>query len=111
MSSKFNLTLQQSADFLAAWQISDANNIAVDLSSMTIESQMRHDYTSTNVTCQFICNGFSNGYLSISLPASNTVSVNAGSYVYDIMMKDSFNNTARVIEGLIKVTPDVTQFV
>lgn len=110
MSAKFNLTLMQSADFLASFQVNDANNNPIDISTMTIESQMRHDYTS-NTAVSFVCNGYSNGYLTLTLPASNTIAINSGSYVYDIMMKDTFGNLTRAIEGSIKVTPDVTQFV
>lgn len=111
MTFSYNLVMPQSADFLASFQINDANNNSVNLASLTIESQMRHEYVSNVVAIQFTCNGYPNGYLTISAPASNTMVVNAGSYVYDVMFKDAFGNISRPVQGVINVTPAVTVFV
>lgn len=112
MSTIINLTLLQSTDFFASFQINDANNNPVNLTTLTIESQMKHQYTSnSSLTYTFNVNAYANGYLTLKMPNSNTATINAGSYVYDIVAKDQSNTLSRLIEGVIKVTPSVTQFV
>lgn len=98
----------QNTDFLASFNILDSNSNPVDLSSLTVESQMRHQY-GANSAYTFSCNGYSNGYLTIQLPANTTI-MNASSYVYDIYIKDNSNTIVRLIEGVVKVTPGVTTF-
>lgn len=109
MSTIINLSLLQNSDFLASFNILDSNNNPINLSSLTIESQMRHQY-GTNTAYTFTCTGFANGYLTIQLPASNAI-MNASSYVYDVMLRDNSGTLVRLIEGTVKVTPSVTVFV
>jgi hypothetical protein len=112
MSIISNLVMGQGTDFLASWNIVDANNNPINLTLFPIESSMKRFYTSnSSYTWSFTCNGYANGYLTISLPFSNVVTISQNNYVYDVLIRDSGNNVVRLIEGVIAVSPTSTIFV
>ena len=50
-----------------------------------------------------------NGNVRLSLDAANTANIKAGRYLYDIKRTDANNAVTRLVEGIITVTPQVSQ--
>ena len=105
-----NLTIDQGTDFTMTVDVQNALGNALDLTGYTIAAQIRKTYGSSNVTAVFTTahNG-ANGQVTMSLPDATTTAIEAGRYVYDLMITSGSGDKTRVIEGQATVTPGVTR--
>ncbi len=89
----------------------DADSEPFDLTGYQAKSQIKKSYYSTNASAQFTITIPTpvNGVLSMSISAANTANISAGRYVYDVLIKNSSNNTTRVLEGIVNIVPQVTK--
>jgi hypothetical protein len=107
MATKANITIDQGATFNTQILLTDDAGNALDLSGYTGESQIRKWYTSnahTDFTVSLVT-----GAINLSLTSNTTANLNSGRYVYDVIVKDGSNNVTRVVEGIVTVTPRVSQ--
>jgi hypothetical protein len=108
MATKYNLIMDQGSDFTTSFNLKNLGGIVLNLSTFTGRSQMRQHYTSlTSVDLDVSVNA--NGMLYLTLPSNETANIEPGRYLYDIELTDSGNNTFRIIEGIITVTPNITR--
>jgi hypothetical protein len=111
MAQKFNLTIDAGSVFKASVTIFDLKNKPYDLEDYTIDGQIRRNYVTENVVATFDTTKNIDpltGNFEISIDANTTATINAGSYVYDVIItKDA--DIFRVLEGAVKVTPRVTR--
>jgi hypothetical protein len=111
MAQKFNLSIDAGSAFKASVTIFDLKNKPYDLEDYTIDGQIRRNYVTENVVATFDTIKNINpltGNFIISIDANTTATINAGSYVYDVIIaKDE--DIFRVLEGAVKVTPRVTR--
>ena len=103
-----NLVLEQGTTFSVNVALTDANNNPLDVSDYTAQSTMRRDYMSQNSIP--ITATLTTGILNLSMTANNSANVAPGRYVYDAVVFDTNGVVTRVIEGLINVTPEVTNW-
>ena len=103
-----NLVIEQGATFTQQIDLNDANNNPLDVSTYTCDSAMRRDYQSTN--SYSFATTLTTGVLTISMSANNTANVVPGRYVWDAFMIDSNGYVARVVEGLVEVSPAATDY-
>lgn len=89
----------------------DVTGANINISGYLISSQMRRGYYSQNATANIVCtiSDATNGELTMSLGAGNTANIPAGRYLFDLKSTDRSNNTTRILEGIITVTPSVTR--
>lgn len=110
MATIQNLVIEQGASFIRIFNLSNGTD-PYDLSTYTtIEAQIRRSYASS-VGLAFttdVVGAATEGVLSISLTAEETLTLKYGRYVYDIYLDDG-TNRVRVVEGIITVTPTVTR--
>lgn len=105
-----NLVINCGASFSQDFFLEDsATNSALNLSSATVESQMRKWSGSTGVTTftTSIVN-FETGQVRLSLESSITSGLKPGRYVYDVLLVDN-DTTTRVVEGMVLVREGVTR--
>jgi len=107
MATKANITIDQGTTFNTIISLTDDAGNALDLIGYTGESQMRKWYTSNNYTNFTLT--LANGQVQISLDANTTSALSSGRYVYDVILTDSTNTVTRVVEGIVTVTPRVSQ--
>lgn len=107
MALKANMVIDQGTTFATSIEILDENDDPVDLLHYTARGQIRKHYSSTNSVS--FTTALSNGSLVISLTANQTANIVAGRYVYDIELVDPANTVARILEGIVTVTPEVTR--
>jgi hypothetical protein len=89
----------------------DLTNAYINVSGYTITSVLRRSYYSANASANITCTitDAPNGEITMSMSAGTTANVKAGRYLFDVKMVDVAQITSRVVEGIITITPRVTQ--
>jgi len=66
-------------------------------------------YATSNTAITSIVTGTANGEITLSMTAANTANLSAGRYVFDLLITAPNATKTRVIEGIVVVSPGVTQ--
>lgn len=107
-----NLVINAGASFKQDFFLENTStNSATDLSSSTINCQMRKWAGSTGVTTftSSVVDSIS-GHIRIQLSADQTLTLKPGRYVYDIVVhNNSTNIKTRVVEGMVLLRESVTR--
>ena len=106
-----NLVADQGSDFISKITVEGAAGLSSDLTGYTAKGQVRKTYSSTT---QYDLHATvdadpTTGIIDINLTASQTASMRAGRYVYDVEITSSTGVVTRVVEGQIEITPRVTR--
>lgn len=109
MAAIQNLVIDQGTTFNLIVTMTNLDGSAKDITTYTVSAQLRKSYYSNTYT-DFTAEKTDavNGEITISLTATQTSALKAGRYVYDIEAA-SDDETIRVLEGIITVTPEVTR--
>jgi len=108
----FNLTesnaIEQGSDFAFSLIYKDNSGNPIDLTSATITGQIKQDWNTSALASFSIAknNPATDGYVGISLPASNSASIPPGRYKYDILI--SLNGISHLIKGVCDILESVT---
>ena len=111
MATISNIFIDQDADFTTTVTINDSAGTALDLTGYTALAMIRKTYqstTATTFTSTFVSPRTS-GQITISLTDTQTATLEAGRYVYDMVITDSSGNKTRVVEGIATVNPSVSR--
>ena len=110
MTPKYNLALNRGETLQKSLLYSDATGIPVDLTSWTVESQIRANYTDTTASAAFTCSvpTPNSGEILIELPASGSLPLTGSCYLYDVRIR-SGSFTRYILEGKLHVSPSVTR--
>lgn len=110
MAAYSELTLEQGATFSTTINVEDTQGTAVNLAGYSASSQIRKSYYSTtaNSFTATITNN-ATGEITLSMTAANTANLNAGRYLYDLLITAPNSTKTRVVEGIIVVLPSVTR--
>ena len=110
--NKLDLCINQGATFTQQLTIKASNGANISgIATGELRSQIRVDYNSVSVTASFTFEwvDHSNGVVNMILPATTSATVAAGNYVYDVELYLLDGTVYRVMEGKIKVRPEVTK--
>ena len=110
MASISNIFIDQGADFTTTVTVTDSNGDAVSLVGYSAAAQIRKSYSSSTSTAftASISNA-SGGEITITLSDTQTAALEAGRYVYDVLITASGGTKTRVVEGQVTVNPSVTR--
>lgn len=108
MATVNNIVIDQGTTFSLTVNLSNDDGSAMDLTEYTVASQMRKSYYTNTYTAFTTSKVDLTGEVTIALSATETSSLTAGRYVYDIEIS-STEETVRVLEGIVTVTPEVTK--
>jgi len=90
--------------------LTDSTGNTINLTGVTAIGQIRSWYTSSSyVNFNITIPSPNTGNINISLSSNATANMAPGRYLYDIDTIDASNNVTRVVEGVLTVTPAVTQ--
>ena len=110
MASISNIFIDQGADFTTTVTVTDSNGDAVSLAGYSVAAQIRKTFlSSTSTAFTASISNASAGEITISLTDSQTTSLEAGRYVYDVLITASGGTKTRVVEGQVTVNPSVTR--
>ena len=111
MAVSINHDMDQGANFSFSILAKDGNGNPVDLSSgCTAHCQMRKHYSSSSAYNLVASLTGGTGYITVSLGATGTANIKAGTYFYDVELQSNNGTTVqRLVQGLITVYPEVTR--
>ena len=103
------LEIDQGSTFRYQVDLTTSSGDPYDLNGFTITSQIRKTYKSTVVVGTFTPTNPALGRIILTLTDEETAAIAAGRYVYDVFIQGPGGQRYRVLEGMITVTPSVTQ--
>ena len=110
MASISNIFIDQGATFTTTVTVTDANGDAVNLSGYSVAAQIRKTFLSSTATSfTATISNASSGEITISLTDTQTTALEAGRFVYDVLITASGGTKTRVVEGQVTVNPSVTR--
>ena len=110
MASISNIFIDQGATFTTTVTVTDANGDAVNLSGYSVAAQIRKTFLSSTATAfTATISNASAGEITISLSPTQTTALEAGRFVYDVLITASGGTKTRVVEGQVTVNPSVTR--
>jgi hypothetical protein len=111
LAAYVEITIEQGANLSTTVTVSDIEGSAVNLTNYSASSQLRKSYYSSSAnTMLATITGNANGQITLSMTAANSANLSPGRYVYDLIIKNSVDNSVtRVIEGTAVVLPSVTR--
>ena len=110
MASISNIFIDQGATFTTTVTVTDSNGDAVNLSGYSVAAQIRKTFLSSSATAfTATISNASSGEITISLSPTQTTALEAGRFVYDVLITASGGTKTRVVEGIVTVNPRVTQ--
>lgn len=110
MAAFTELVIEQGATFSTTVNVEDTAGAAINLSGYSASSQMRKSYYATsNTIITATITGNANGEITLSMTSANTSNLTPGRQVFDLLITSPSNVKTRVVEGVIMISPGVTQ--
>ena len=117
MAQYEEFTIDQGTDVSVEIHCVNTDNTVKDLTGYTATSKLKKTYASdsddTILFTSLVSNPATDGVVVLSLTNTQTDTLKAGRYVYDVELShlDSDSNVIieRVLEGRVQVTPSVTR--
>ena len=109
MAIKANLVVDQGTDYSTSITLTDDNGNLVDLTGYAANSQIRKTYSSSNAVSFSITLQEANGVVQLALTANQTANMTPGRFVYDVYLTSNTSVKSRIVEGIVTLTPRVTQ--
>ena len=110
MATVANIFVDQGSDYSNIITVTASNGQALDLTGYTVASQMRKSYTSSTAYA-FTASLYvaAQGKVRIQLTAGQSEAIPPGRYLYDLEVTSGAGAKKRVVEGIVTVTPQITQ--
>lgn len=105
-----NLFVDAGSDYSNIITVTTPGGAPLDLTGYTVYSQMRKSYSSsTAYDFTATIHNTSLGQIKLSLTAAQSELIPAGRWLYDVEITSSTGARKRVLEGVVIVTPQITQ--
>lgn len=110
MATISNLYVDAGSTYSNIITVSASNGQALDLTGYTVASQMRKSYGSSTVY-NFSASIYNASQGKVRLQLSNIQSeaIPSGRWLYDVEIKSPSGSVTRVVEGIVTVSPQITQ--
>lgn len=105
---KIDLMMYRNATFSNQLTLTDENDEVYDLTGQTPTAKMRKHYDSANSISLSCSANVETGIITMALGATATANIEAGRYVYDLIIINTENIVSRISQGFITVNPRVT---
>ncbi len=123
MAGQYNMSISQGSDFLLALTIKDSSGVPLDLTGHTFRGQIRKTASDATIQASFtfevLDQVVNTGRVNILLDAaissaillekSSNASRKLTTMTYDIESEDLSGKEERWLEGLVKLSPEVTK--
>jgi hypothetical protein len=109
-----NLTFPQGATWNLALTWNDDSGDPINLTGYTARMQVRASYDSATSVLALtngsgLTLGGAAGTITLAVSATQSASVAAANYVYDLELQSGGGEVVRLVEGTLTVTPEVTR--
>lgn len=116
MVARHNLTVYQGSDYRRALELKDELSALMDLTGYVFRGQVRSSYASSSPAFSFTFTlrdqEVDTGIVDLLISAADTAAVSIDkitNYIYDIEMVTADGDVRRIIEGTLKLHPEVTR--
>ena len=110
MSNYVELYMDQGTDFSSIISLNNQDGTPMNLTGYTVKSQFRKSFqSSTYVGFTASIYDAPNGKVRLQLSNAQTSAVDPGRYLYDIQLTNPSGIKIRALEGLVLLTPQITQ--
>ena len=110
MAAFTELLIEQGATFSTTVNVEDTAGAAINLYGYSASSQMRKSfYATSNTIITSTITGNANGEITLSMTAAATANLTPGRPVFDLLITSPSSVKTRVVEGIIVISPGVTQ--
>ena len=110
MAAIANLLVDQGATFTTTVTVYKSDDSIYNLTNYTAAAQIRKSHASSAKTdFATAISTPSNGQITLTLTKTQTAALEEGTYVYDVEITASDSTVTRVVQGVIKVSPNVTR--
>lgn len=110
MATYSDIFIDQGSTYASTIDVLDVNSLPFDLSGYSARGQIRKTYSSTNsIDFATNINDPETGKVNISLTATQTRSMKAGRYVYDVEVYNGAGHVIRISEGQVEISPASTR--
>lgn len=110
MAEFVELHIDAGATFNMEIAVSDDQGNPKNLANCSIKSQMRKSYQSTTaIDFDTEITSNADGLIVISLDSNTTANIAYGRYVHDLVLTNEDLTKERLFEGVVIVSPNVTQ--
>ena len=110
MAQISNLFVDQGSDYSSIVTVTSGNGSPLNLQNYTVRSQMRKSY-GASIAYNFSAQVYDaiTGRIRMTLTAVQSEQIPAGRYLYDVEITSESGAKKRVVEGIVTVTPQITQ--
>lgn len=110
MATIGNLFVDAGSSYSNIITVTATNGQPLDLTGYTVASQMRKSYqSSTAFNFNASIYQAESGKVRLQLTPSQSEVIPAGRWLYDVEITSPTGNKLRVVEGIVTVTPQITQ--
>ena len=113
MTVNTRLVIQQGTSWAISWPITDEHGEPLDLSGFTVACQIRPSQESGEVLHEFTTEAgtatTSQSYVTLSVPPAVSSQWKWRGGVYDVELTDPSGRVARIAEGSVVVSPEITR--
>lgn len=111
MAQFVELDADQGTDFSYDLDLTADDGTPINVANYIFTSSIKKSYDSISNTASFTIQVIneSTGNLRFTLSSSVTTGIRAGRYLFDIKQVDSTNITTRILEGIIRINPQITR--
>jgi hypothetical protein len=110
MATVSNLFVDAGSDYSNIITVSATNGQALNLTGYTVASQIRKSYSSsTSYAFTSSIYDAASGKVRLQLNSTNSSAIPAGRWLYDVEITSGAGTKTRVLEGIVTVTPQITQ--
>lgn len=105
-----DLAVEQGTDWTETITLSNDDGTAVNIAGYVFSGAIKSSYytqtTLANLTFTYI--NVAAGVVQVSLNAATTTNIQAGTFIYDVLMLDTTNTTTKIMTGLFRLNPTAT---
>jgi len=110
MATISNLFVDAGSDYSNIITVAGSNGQPLDLTGYTVASEMRKSYLSkTAYPFTATIYSASSGEIRLQLAGGVSAQMWPGRYQYDVEITSATGARTRVVEGIVTVTPEITQ--
>lgn len=110
MATIGNLYVDAGSTYSNIISVTASNGAPLNLTGYTVASQIRKSYqSSTAYSFNASVHDATNGKIRLQLTPSQSEAIPAGRWLYDVEITSPVGSKTRVVEGIVTVTPQITQ--
>ena len=108
----YDLLIEQGTTWSVTITLKKPTTVPFDLTGFTARCQLRRSYSASEVLVSpttTIPDPKTDGKIILSLTSTQTTGLEDGSAVYDVELVGPTGDVARILQGKVKITPEVTK--